>query len=493
MKRAIFTTMLVVCAALPALSAELEFSASGDVEYDDNIYRERDRKKDDVLFRLRPAVRIYEDRGDDLNYSFGYEAPIELSLDGGSDYDEVDHLGNGSVRYHVNDRFELFASDHYGYIRSTLRRHDEVTDTLGFSGINDRRDRIEINDAVLGGSYSFSPRTVARLIATSSYFDSSRDDRAEVYSLGATADAQYRLTLKHQVGAGAGYSFQDFGDRQDISGSQTDTYRMFGSWRWSISPTLAFDLEAGPAYLQTDQESASAVRTTSLVAFRHNDAGQLFVANFASCGVINGITVESECVYNIPATGVNLSQAQVVTNLNPGGEDDDQVTGFVEAVLAQRWTPVLATALRYTRHQGDGSGLGGTVIVDAVSLSNDWDFAERWHLNFRGDFVRRESAFDLNQTYDVVRAAGLGDGVPAGLAVRTGSAFNSKRNYNIDTDSWSVAARITHDLFKTTSLYAQVRYHEQDSRGDSLGSSSDFENFLATFGVRHVFEPIPLW
>jgi predicted porin len=72
-------------------------------------------------------------------------------------------------------------------------------------------------------------------------------------------------------------------------------------------------------------------------------------------------------------------------------------------------------------------------------------------------------------------------------------AFNSKQDVDVDTDRWGVAGRITHQLFKNTSIYGQVRYDEQDSTTDSLGSSSDFENFLATFGVRHVFEPIPLW
>ena len=72
--------------------------------------------------------------------------------------------------------------------------------------------------------------------------------------------------------------------------------------------------------------------------------------------------------------------------LNPSGESDSEVTGFIDAVLSQRWSPTLATALRYSRQQGDASGLGGTVIVDAVSLSNTWDFAERWQLALRGDW-----------------------------------------------------------------------------------------------------------
>jgi len=182
-----------------------------------------------------------------------------------------------------------------------------------------------------------------------------------------------------------------------------------------------------------------------------------------------------------------------VVNINPAGESDEEFTGFVDLTVAQRWSPTLSTALRYSRQQGDASGVGGTVIVDSVSLSNTWEFAQRWQLAVRGDFARRESAFDIAQTYDVVQGQAAPGGSLAEIAARDGTAFSSKRNVEIDTNSWSVGGRITHQLFKTTSIYAQARYGEQDSKSNSLGSDSDFENFLATFGVRHVFEPIPLW
>jgi predicted porin len=499
MIRAIFfTTLLVVCAALPALSAELEFSGAGDVEYDDNIYRASENKQDDILIRLRPGVRIYEDRGDDLSYSVGYQAPIEFAIDAGSDYDEVDHIGDGRFTYHVNDQLELFANEHYGYLRSTVRSAgvDPVTTDEGSLQFNDERDRIKVNDASLGALYKFSPRTTGRLIASSSFFDSSRSDRARVWSVAGNADAHYRLTLKHQLGAGAGYSYQDFSDRVDIEGSQTNTYRVFGTWRWTITETLAFDLDAGPAYLETDQDDAPFVRFAPRTPFVELGEGLLAISTVETCGAVDGRAVSSLCAFNIvvnnPA-GIDFDLIQI-TNTNPTGESDSEVTGFVDAVLAQQWSPTLSTALRYSRHQGDASGLGGTVIVDAVSLSNAWDFAERWRLDLRGDWTRRENAFEIAQTYDEVVAGPAAPDPPGGsIAERSGVAFNSRRKVEIDTDRWGVAAQVTHRLFKNTSIYGRVRYDEQDSRKDTLGNASDFENFLATFGVHHVFEPIPLW
>ena len=536
MKRAIVTTLLVVCSALPVLAASLEFSAGGEVEYDNNVFRSEENEQDDVLFRLRPGVRVYEDHGDDLNFSAGYEAPVELSVDYSDELDDVDHIGVGNFNYHANDRVEVFGSEQFGYLRSTLRQPDVNTQaqTLdpGTLEFNDERDRVKTNDASLGLNYHFSPRTVGRVIGSSSYFDSTRDDRARVWSASGMADAQYRLTLKHQVGAGAGYSYQDFADRLDIPGSQTSTYRVFGSWRWTITETLSLDLTAGPAYLETDQEDADRVRSESTFPFSvlpaaqvegffnkngaplfgnpensgNIGAGSLLVSSLDSttglnCGVIEGDPVASLCNGNIIIDS-NNDQATIdairaartsVVNINPAGESDEEFTGFVDLTVAQRWSPTLSTALRYSRQQGDASGVGGTVIVDSVSLSNTWEFAQRWQLAVRGDFARRESAFDIAQTYDVVEGQAAPGGSAAEIAARNGTAFSSKRNVEIDTNSWSLGGRITHQLFKTTSTYVQARYGEQDSKSNSLGSDSDFENFLATFGVRHVFEPIPLW
>jgi hypothetical protein len=227
----------------------------------------------------------------------------------------------------------------------------------------------------------------------------------------------------------------------------------------------------------------------------------LDVTTGTNCGVIDGQTVASLCNGNIiidsntdAATVAAVKADQIpVTNSNPGGESDSEITGFVDLVLTQRWSPTLSTALRYSRQQGNASGLGGTVIVDAVSLSTAWEFLERWQLSVRGDYARRQSAFDIAQTYDVVSGQTLPGGSAVNVAGRTGSAFNSTRGVEIDTDSWGIGGRITHQLFKTTSIYVQARYGEQDSRSSTLGADSDFENFLATFGVRHVFEPIPLW
>ena len=48
-------------------------------------------------------------------------------------------------------------------------------------------------------------------------------------------------------------------------------------------------------------------------------------------------------------------------------------------------------------------------------------------------------------------------------------------------------------MWRNTNLFVELAYNEQDSKANTLGGFSDFEDFLATIGVRHVFEPIKLW
>ena len=518
--RALLTLWVAVCTALPAIAAELEFSAGGEVEYDNNVFRDEDDEEDDVLFRMRPGVRVYEDRGDDLNFSAAYTAPIEFSVNYSDELNDVDHIGNGRFDYHVDDQIELFGTERFGYLRSTLRNQTEIDDSTDFLDVNDERDRVTVNDATLGGLYKFSPRTVARVVAISSFFDSTREDRARVWSLGGSGDLNYSLTMKHQIGAGGAYTYQDFSDRQNIPGSKTNSYQVYGSWRWLIDPTMSLELRAGPAYLTTEQDDADQFQRKPLNVFAVLPGGQINSGQFfdstgapkatpfnvtpgslllpraQDCPVVNNVFVSEGCgfsvifdaaadaalVANALGSGVN------VTNIDSNGESDSRITGFVDFVVTKQWLPTFHSALHYAREQGDASGLGGTVIVDAVSLSNTWDFAERWSVALRGDFVRRESAFDIAQSFDEVVPGG-----PAGVATRTGRAFNSTRRVDIDTNRYGGALRITHHLFRTTSLYGQVRYDKQDSKSNSLGSGSDFDNILATFGVRHVFEPITLW
>jgi hypothetical protein len=86
--------------------------------------------------------------------------------------------------------------------------------------------------------------------------------------------------------------------------------------------------------------------------------------------------------------------------------------------------------------------------------------------------------------------AGFGD--PGGI-FGTDIVTQRSDETNIDTMRWGFAGRVTHFLTRNTSGYLQFTYNQQTSKSDSLGDPSDFDDYLVTLGVTHVFQPIKLW
>lgn len=161
----------------------------------------------------------------------------------------------------------------------------------------------------------------------------------------------------------------------------------------------------------------------------------------------------------------------------------------------RRWTENLRTGLRYSRSQGAASGVGGTVIRDTVTASLDWDLSERWSLLLRGDWTQRESVTDANRFHLLVtpETGGQQPGDPT-AARFTGVQFVTSDSTNrIDTVRWAALGRVSRRVFRNTRVYGQATYNKQNSQSNTLGGGSDFDGWIATLGLVHLFEPIKLW
>ena len=520
-----------------AFTADMTVRVDGIVEYDDNVFREESGGEDDVLFRVRPGVRIHEDRGEDLRWSLEYEVPFEFAADNGSELDDIDHRASGNVSYHLNERLELFGSNDFRYLRGALRNvrvGDVVTgdDTVL---INESRDRITVNDAEGGLRYQWSPRLSSTARIGHSYFDPDREDRSENWLLSGLADLNYVLTPRHSVGFGVQYFRQEFDDRTNVVGSTTNSYNAFAQWQFRFDETLSFSIAGGPTYIDVDQDDAEASATaptfpavtltagTNLTGLnlRRADntvaagvlpANAVVISQVAGCPTVNGTPVFSGQVCQI--NGASNSTAGIVVdpttdgqaffdtvtapvtvvNALPEGDDDSSVDFFGEATIAKHWSENLHTALRYRRTQGGASGLGGTVVRDTVNLSNTWDMTDRWQLALRGDWSLRQSVTESTSQFLVAADPGIAGFDPALTPAGAQRLITVRGDAtDVDTMRYGVAGRITHLISRNTSAWVQLTYNQQDSDSGTLGNDSDFENFLGAFGVRHEFEPIKLW
>jgi hypothetical protein len=516
----------------PRLGGAADLTLSGEVqsEYDDNVFRSERNPDDDVGFRIVPGVKLHEDRGQDFLYSLEYEVPLEFYVDNGDELDDVDHFATGRATYHVSDRTEIFARDRFGYLRGRQRdvRVEDVTGTR----INTERDRVTRNDAQLGIEHQISPRLLTTARVSHELFEIDRDDRADNWLLDANVDLLYALTPKHQVGGGVRYIRQEFDDTTEVTASELNTINVFAEWLWQIDETLDLSVAAGPSWIDNQQDDPRPVNTTQSqvvpfssapiadatgLGFVDRDgnpatgpynAGTLVTPQFAACPTVVGpptIQVEpcalSPNLGNPGVAGVLLdpvTDAGLIATLNTPvllqpntrGDDSQSLDVFGQVVLRKRWTPNFQSALRYSRTQAGASGLGGGVIRDEVSLANNWDITERWQLFARADWSLRQTINDATSTFTQVQADPIGGVSYAERIQITGVSGGANE---IDTQRWGVAGRITHLLTRRTSAWVQVAYNEQDSQGGTRGAGSDFTNFLASVGVRHVFEPIKLW
>jgi hypothetical protein len=526
-----------------AFCADLTFTAEGFAEYDDNAFRDPSDEEDDVLFRLSPAVRIHEDRGEDARYSLQYAVPFEFAVDNGDRLDDIDHNLTGRITYHINDRVEAFGTGALRYLRSGLRQ-TAVEDPAGSSNaplVNTERERILITNAETGMTYSFSPRMTGTARVGWELFDPEREDRARNQRLSTSAELSYVLAPKHSVGGALVFSLQDFDDRVNIAASQTLSYGLRGQWLYRFDETTTFSINVGPSLLQTDQDDADALLTgQQLVPFVNvsgNVSGKtdvdgnpfsgpvgsdsIVVGNFDLCSQLGDgtpVIVSGACPLDIiiDSNGEQLliddirAATTSLANSDPDGESDTSFNVFGELTLRKDWAPNLRSALTYSRQQGGASGLGGAVIRDAVSFSNTWTPSERWQFTARADWSLRESVVEQAQVVtqaalvDTTDAATFptGNGIPvavniAGIAPDgsvTGSNITLRGDTSeIDTMRWGVSGRATHRFSRNTSGHIQLTYNQQESEGGTLGNSSDFENFLALVGVRYVFDPIKLW
>jgi hypothetical protein len=527
-------------------AAELTFSVDGNAEYDSNVFRSSRDEDDDYIFRLTPAVRLSDDRSSDLRYALTYSLPVEFAAQN-SDINDVDQRIGGDVLYHVNDRFSVFAGDDFRYLRSELLTNFEETEG-GFDSllVNEERDRILLNSARGGGTYQFTPRLAGTSRFEHEYYNPSRDDRATTNAYIGTGSMQYALTPKHKVGGGARAQWQTFDDTQDIVGSTAQSYSVFGSWDWAATERIGFSVAVGPALIRNEQDDPNRTEMRSLVPAKNRgpftagpgllrpdgitpvpvgevfEDGALLVGNVGRCAraVIEGVITPvidagKSCQLNVVLDRtpgeegndligpIEAALPVTLTNTDPNGESSTDLTFFALATGRVDWTPTLHSALSYRRDQGTASGLGGTVVSDLVQLVNTYEFTEKWNFSTRGEFSLRKSVDEATRTLFLARSVDFGDLTTdyaniAGFASSPGATDGTivtqrAEETEIDTMRWGFAGRVTHFLTRNTSGYLQFTYNQQKSRSDSLGDPSDFDDYLVTLGVTHVFQPIKLW
>lgn len=492
-------TVLLVMLLLPSpvLGAELDLEFGGGFEYDSNVYRQQNNEKDDVIFRMVPGATLSNHGGDWL-YRLRYLIPFEQGIETGEDISDFDQVVQANSSWTWDEATQLFAGNNFHWTRTVRAPFNDTSDV---PGINTRRDRILVNTADAGIRHAFAPRLTGSLTVSHNYFKPDQQFRQKNQTFATTADLNYAVNGKHQMGGGFTFTVQDFDGSGGIPGSQTYYYNAFGSWVFRFDETTTLTVSGGPTLIQTDENRFPATTEAPQVPSVKAGGGSLAAINPASCtGEVNGLIVLQGCgvpdVEVFDPTDIAYIESTNITaaflpGQQPSSSSDLRLTGFGRAELSKRFTRNLSSTLAYRRQQSNASGLGGSTILDAVTALGAWDINQWWDFELRFDYTHRESVTKTTQTFAEVAPFVLPSGTQ--VAALTGLLTSARVKNAIDTDRWGVGGRLNRKIGRNADATLRLSYNKQQSKNRSRGKASDFDDFLAIFGVRYRFDPITVW
>ena len=513
-----------------AFAADVNLSIFGETEYDDNLFRTSKGEVDDMIFRITPRTKIYDDEGK-FNWSVEYWMPFERALNH-SEVDDLNHYARVISEYPVSRKTTLTFFDRFWYSDDAGRSQD-LSGESDFS-LSSFREPVIRNHARLTIEHQFTPRTAGYAEFGHKLFHTDLRDRSnnQTFELNTRVMHQYRP--QHRLGGGLSVSFQDFEKSNDDTRpeSQDLFVNLFGAWTWFIDEKTTFEIVGGPTFIDSSQDRLESLVSNEPVAVIVGNLSQatskgIRVSDFSSCSVTTVpatgggslttrfVVLNRQCggsTFLDPATdavaiGIVESLGTINYEYDLTGADPDEIdisssdtsdtqwTFFGQASLTRRWTPHWTSTLSYTRRQSNASGIAGSAILDAVTLMNQLRLAERWWLDFRADFTLRQSTSETTQLLlRVVEGESIDTASGTfNLAVTTGELFQREVNKLLDTKRWGTTIRLRYRVNKNLWLSLRHIYTQQDSKSASAGNATDFTNQLLTFGVQYDFDRIHLW
>lgn len=533
--------LIMVGFAGVAGAVDLDLSMTTTAGYDDNIFRTDKDKKDDASFRFGPTVRV-RDETSKLSYNVSYN-PVYEKFVTWTEADAWAHFAHGALDYQLSDRTLLSLSENFRFAQSLnigpLVPNEDASggDIQAVPETDVEREDIYRNTASASVFHTFAAHTQGEFTVSHDFFDSERTNTSKSNSVSGFANVMHALTARDQLGLGAGTTWQRFDRVQGQPESDTFIFRLTASWIHNFGQDTELTVRAGPAVIYTDQDSGQTgserlyphvfVGSAKTIAQAYSAlnlavpgdvqdldgnplmgsdtiaAGSVLIPEDSKClmGMVGGQTVfqRSNCSYNVVVDAGNLAFSGVANtiatggsvNLNfasgNGGGSETRVTAFGEAGISHYWFPELSSRASYSRSDSGASSLGSSTISDRVLVETTWTPTRRWDLQVRGDWLQRQSANDITNTYVVIDgtdAGGFGYNIITSTALVSGTT-----NDAVDTEYWRVSGRVAYRTSRRSTVTLRASYQHQDTDRGTSRSNSTFENVLVFLGFRYDFDP----
>lgn len=474
--------VLLGLAANGGEAAELQLGATGEYVYNSNFFNAANDEENANSFQIGPNVALVDTDGRfryDLTYTGGYQAYVDQD---GVDAWESRLRVRGT--YDFTRRTSIQVSNRFRDI-SNLRFSEQDIE-LGDGALDPTRDRYFRDDLEVELRHAFTRRLEGRLRAGYHWIDFEDNiDRNDSQAFDVGAELDYRLATPHVVGAGVGYTYQDFDNAFSRLGSQGDFIESYLLWQWDITDRIQWRMQGGPAWVRSEDDPANSVRQTQFVGGDIN--GETNRANFQSCNLVNGIPVASRCDFQtagappIPAADLGGVQGFALTTGERVGSASE-VTFFGGAALTAsfaEWNLLLS----YSRRQATASGDAVASSFDQMIVNLEYAPPKyRWSTFAAFSFDRRESLTEGTDV-DFVVANGVG-----GAAERV-LAFTEIVQTRTLRDNYVAIAGVRNALSRNWAGTLELRYRrsEFEDRGTSRPGT---DTFLVLFRIDYAHDPI---
>lgn len=529
--------LLITLLCIPLLpeaagAIDVDLGMETTANYDSNVFRDEDEDKGDFSFRFSPTISISSHESK-LRTSLSYKPTYEVFTKYTDENDLTHNLGT-TLDYMLSNRTNIaFGSNFRSLSVLNFEEDDTIDEGLDVIPNNDtNRDTIHISNTSLTVAHVLAPKWTSNSSFSFGTFDTDRRNSVDSKTIAGSQSFTRALDAWTNVGVGGTITAQLFDEVKTLPASQTFIYQVFGTFSRNFGESTTLSVQAGPAFIVTDQDNASGTtdqqeypaieveEATTVGDLRNRNipvaddfgqgltdstpvpAGSVVVPSADEC--VNAFLPPvlfdgSRCKFQrllrnspvfpdeqapIPTIDAALTDIMVVGGKS--GADDSKFTLFANIALTQRWTPTLSSSLAYNRSESTASGQGTSTIADSVTFLTTWLPSELWDLSFRANYVKRESPTNLARTFAEVESDGTL--TTFDLVQLNGLASVVEESTAVDTERWSIYARAARRLTRHITVSMRTQYSDQIS-DDTSRNPNDFGNFSVTLGFRYDFEP----
>jgi len=484
---------VAVWASDRAHAAEVIFGAESSVEYDTNVFRTEDDVDDDGTFVFGPTFRLREDHKA-LTYDLRYHPTYDKYFT----FDELDGFEQrltAAAAYRLSPRTEITAGNNF-YMLSSISRQAFVTELQTDPIVQDTRENILVDEYRFGAAHLFTSRLRGALDFNGYLYDPEDKDRASSLTNGVNLSTLYSLTRVDRLGGGVGFTNQDF-DVESGADSTTRFYRTYATWSHDFDPTFSFTIQAGPTWVDSEQDDSSVSSTALVQSFPLQTSGaESFFTDIRTCPTLSDGTpyLSSDCA---PLPGAiapaNLplitGQGTVVPVVVEDSGNSSKLTYFGSLDIAKKWRDFTASA-GYRRSNGTTSGTGSSTVNDTVSGSVSWRPDRLWTISLTARWDRQKSA-----TKQLVFVQTLGApaepivGVPVPNAAFSSGLTTVRIDDALNIKTTSVYLRVERRLTRRLATFARAVWTDQTSKRTTINTNS-YDDVRVGIGFRYEFDPI---